>query len=230
MSWLKKLMDEKLTNLPKDALMDPTFGFGDIHRVVEIVETALHADEETTTQSHRESLMAAARDAFPDGKGYSTFTSMAQDLWKTKMTFPRVARNALLIAIYSHAEFLLLSWCEQSAMATPKRLSGKPSLDHYLAFLRDEEALPFGDFKLWAEWQVMDAYRHARNCLAHHGGQLDAKTDRAAIASLPNVKIDESGLLLKEPMVLLLPGACQAAVASAQALIGRAVAFLDLDP
>lgn len=41
MSWLEKIAGEMVRNLPADAFMDRTFGFGDIQRVVGLVEKAV---------------------------------------------------------------------------------------------------------------------------------------------------------------------------------------------
>jgi hypothetical protein len=233
MSWLKTLIDKKLANLPKDAFVDRTFGFGDIGGVVQLVEKALQENAEKKTEANRASLMASARDPFPEGKNYPTFTSWAADFWQAEMKCPRVVRNALLIAIYSHTEYLLRSWCEQIAsVPNGPPLKGKAKTEStvgwYLRYLR-EAGLELGDFTKWPEWEAMDAYRRARNCLAHNGGIVDDQQDAQKIAALPKIQVDESGLLERKPVVHLLPGACESAAETAKAFIGRAVSAVEHD-
>lgn len=234
MSWLERFVQEKLASLPKDHFVDRTFGFGDIQRVVEIVENAVVANAGERKKANRASLLAAARDPFPEGKGYATFTSMATDFWQTEMIFPRVARSALLIAIYSHTEYLLLSWCMSAApdpvrarAALKRKNIGESTPERYLRFLRDDVGIAIGDFTTWPEREAIDGYRRARNCLAHNGGIVDDPDDSKKLAKLPKIQIDESGLLGSEAIVHLLPGACEAAARTAQAFVGRALAALE---
>lgn len=231
MSWLKALIDEKLLREAKATMTDRTFGFEDIRRVADLVEGAVKANAKATMEAHRASLQAAGRDPFAEGKNYSTFRSMAADFWQTEMMFPRVARNALLIAIYSHTEYLLLSWCMSAAIdpvaaksTLKKREPNESPLQRYLRCLRDDVRIGIGDYTKWPEWEAIDAYRRARNCLAHNGGIVDRQDDAQKIAALPHIQVDTSRLLESEPVVHLLPGACEAASSTAQAFIGRIVA------
>lgn len=231
MSWLKTLMDEKLVRDARETLADRTFGFENIRRVAALIESAVKANATATKDAHQASLLAAARDPLPDAKNYSTFRAMGADYWKTEMTFPRVARNALLIAIYSQTESLLLSWCMSAAIdavaaksALKKRAKGEAMLDRYLRCLRDDVGIEIGDFSRWPEWEAIDGYRRARNCLAHNGGVVDTLEDAEKIAALPHIQVDRSRMLASEPVVHLLPGACEAAASTAQAFIGRIVA------
>lgn len=233
MSWFEIMLQERLANLPKDALVDDTFGFGDIHKVVDLVETAVEENAEKISRANHASLLAAARDPFAEGKDYATFRPMAADFWQTEMTFPRVARNALLIAIYSHAEYLLRSWCEAIAAepdGPPLKQKGKTEshVGWYLRYL-NEVGLELGDHAQWPEWEAMDGYRRARNCLAHNGGIVDKQQDAQKIAALPYIQVDESRLLASKPVVHLYPGACEAAAGTGRAFIGRAVSALRRD-
>jgi hypothetical protein len=122
-----------------------------------------------------------------------------------------------------------LSWCESISKdpSIPqkfgkfKRDGGESYPHHYVRYLRDGANIPVGDFEKWPEWEPLDAYRLARNCLAHNGGIVEDATHRTKISTLPMIEIDDSGLQVSEPIVHLLPGACEAAVVTAKAFIER---------
>jgi hypothetical protein len=77
---------------------------------------------------------------------------------------------------------------------------------------------------------LIDGYRVARNCLAHDGGIVRKQLDRSRISALPHVQVDESRLLMAQPTVHLLPGACESAVETATAFFDRLSAICQLDP
>jgi len=222
-------------NLPKDAFTDWTFGFGDLQRVVDLVEKAVERNAAETAEAGRAAAIKAAADPSHSFVKRPVFAPMAAELWKSETTFPRVLRNALLVAIYSHIEYLLLSWCE-SISPDPtvseqlkKRKNDESYPGRYLRYLRDDAGIDLGDFTKWPEWELIDGYRRARNCLAHRGGIVDGEEDRQKIATLPHIEIDDSGLQLIEPIVHLRPGACQAASETAKAFVERAVTTAQRD-
>jgi hypothetical protein len=50
------------------------------------------------------------------------------------------------------------------------------------------------------------------------------------VETLPHVEVDDSGLLMGQPMVHLLPGACEAAADAAQTLFGHLTRVCHQDP
>lgn len=227
MSWFDGMMDEMIKNIPKDALSDRSGGLKDMRRVVDLVEAALKTREGETSAAGRASAAKAAADPFHSFVKNPVFGPMGMELWKAMDTFPRILRNAMLIAIYSHVEFLLLSWCESPAVQGappllrdfPRRRESYPH--HYLRYLRDGLGFPLGDFTQWPEWGVLDTYRLARNCLTHNGGIVRDPVQQKAIGALPEIEIDDSGLAVHDPVVHLLPGACEAAAETMIAFIER---------
>jgi hypothetical protein len=235
-SWLEEMTKQILNNLPRDMFTDWTFGYGDIQRVVELVEKAIASNAAETTEARRSAASKAAADPFHDYIKTPVFTPQASEFWKAELMFPRVLRSALMIAIYSHTEYLLLSWCESIAPdpSAPKSLrklgDGESYPARYLRYLRDDGKLDLGDFTKWPEWDSIDGYRRARNCLAHRGGIVESEEDKAKIGALKQFNIDDSGLQISESLVHLLPGACEAACELAKAFIARAVAVAERDP
>lgn len=106
MSWLDEIIGERLKNLPEDAFTDRTFGFGDIKRVVDLVEKAVDRNATETTEAGRDRAQKAAANPFHDFARNPVFAPMGVELWKASTTFPRILRSALLVATYSHTEFL----------------------------------------------------------------------------------------------------------------------------
>ena len=103
-SWLKEMTKQILNNLPKDMFTDWTFGYGDIQRVVELVEKAIGNNAAETAEASRNAALKGAADPFHDYIKNPVFAPQASEFWKAEMTFPRVLRSALMIAIYSHTE------------------------------------------------------------------------------------------------------------------------------
>jgi len=235
MSWLDQITGEMLKNLPVDAFTDRTFGFGDIKRVIDLTEKAVDQSTAEATEAGRERARKAAANPFHDFVKNPVFAPMGAELWTVSTTFPRILRSALLVAIYSHTEFLLLSWCETLAKglslpdAFTSKLKSESFLQRYLRFMRDDGGFALGDFGAWAEWGPVDAYRRGRNCLAHNGGIVKER-DRATLAALPNIEIDETGLQVSGPLLHLLPGACDGAADACKAFIGRIVDVAESDP
>lgn len=235
MSWLREIAREMLKDLPPGAFTDRTFGFDDIVRVVVLVEKALERNAVETADAGRLAARTAASDPLHSFTKNPVFAPMATQLWKAEATFPRVLRGALVVAIYSHTEFLLRDWCElvSKRCALPRTFAnkrGRPALQAYMDFLRDEANFELGDFLTWPEWKRIDAYRRARNCLAHNGGIVQVAEDRIRIEALPQIEIDESGLNLPEPALHLLPGACEAAAEAMKEFVGRVVSVAECDP
>lgn len=207
MSWLDAMMEEMLKNLPKDGFQDRTGGLKDVRRVVDLVEESLKRREAEVSEAGRAAALKAGPIRSTTSPKEAIFAPMGSELWTAMDTFPRILRNAMLIATYSHVEYLLLSWCESPAeVGGPPARSDFPrssrneSYPHYyLRYLRDGAGLPLGDFTRWPEWAPLNAYRAARNCLARNGGVLRKARDRAAIFTLPHVEIDETGLAVHEP-------------------------------
>lgn len=236
MSWLEEIVGEMVKNLPGDAFTDWTFGFADIQRVVDLVEKAVDQNAAEAADAGRAAALKAAADPSHSFVKNPVFAPMGQELLKADLTFPRILRSVLLIAIYSHTEFLLLSWCESISQdpdvskVLKKTQKGESYPARYLRYLRDDGTLAVGDFTTWPEWYAIDAYRVARNCLAHRGGVVDDGAEQRQIGALPHIEIDKTGLQISEPMVQLLPGARRAAAETARAFIGRVVAIAERDP
>jgi hypothetical protein len=229
-SWLDVMMAEMVKNLPKDGFVDRSGGLKDVRRVIDIVEEALKRREAEVSDAGRASALKAAADPFHNFIQNPVFAPMGVELWKAMDTFPRILRNAMLIATYSHVEYLLLSWCESpAAMGEFPELRDFPRgrresyPHHYLRYLRDGVGMPLGDFTQWPEWGPLNTYRVARNCLAHNGGIVRNAADHAAIGALPGIEIDETGLAVHEPVVHLLPGSCEAAADTMMAFIETAL-------
>lgn len=236
MSWLDVMVEEQLKNLPSDAFSDRSGGFDDIAHVIAVLEKAIERNTVDTADAMRAAAAKASADPFHDLVKNPVFAPAGAKLRKAAMVFPRILRSSLFIAIYSHLEHLLLSWCESLCedLTLPKTFANGPRTEayphRYLRYIRDEAKFDIGDFDQWAEWQPVDAYRRARNCLAHNGGIVRRSEDRNRIRLLPHVQIDESCLQFGEPLVHLLPGACEAAVQAAKALIERLLGVRDRDP
>jgi hypothetical protein len=235
MSWLEKIVGEVVKSLPAAAVIDRTFGFGDIQRVISLVEKAAEQNAAETIEAGHSVALKAAADPSHSFIKRPVFAPLGAELWKAKVTFPRILRGALLVAIYSYTEFLLRQWCESLSdnLSLPKsftkRLKGESVLQGYMNYLRQEAKFDLADFATWSEWERMDAYRRARNCLVHNGGIVEDLEDRLKIDALPKIEIDESGLQLREPIIHLLPGACEAAADTAKAFIGRVVSVAARD-
>lgn len=236
MSWLKEIAGEMVKNLPQDAFTDWTFGFNDIQRVVDLVEKAVEQNAAETADAGRATALKAAADPSHSFVKNPVFAPMGQELLKAELTFPTILRSALLIAIYSHTEFLLLSWCASLSRdpdiskILKKTQKGESYPARYLRYLRDDGTLAVGDFVSWPEWHALDGYRVARNCLAHRGGVVDDEAEQRQIGALPHIEIDKTGLQIREPRVHLPPGACGAAAETAKAFIGRVVAIAERHP
>jgi hypothetical protein len=235
MSWLDQIAKEITKNMPKDTFTDWTFGFEDILRVVELVEKAAQRNSAETEESHRAAALKAAEDPFHDLTTNPVFAPMAMSLWKSEMTFPQILRSALFIAIYSHTEYLLRSWCESTLpKGSPKSFRKKEpresQLHRYLRYLKEDAKFELDNFATWPEWQCIDRYRLARNCLAHNGGVIETEEEKRQIGSLPKIEIDESGFQLDEPVMHLLAGACEAAAEASRAFIARIIAIAERDP
>lgn len=236
MGWLDEILAEKLKNLKPDAFTDWSFGFADVQRAIIVVEQAIERNERERAEAGRAAALKAAADPSHSYMKTPIFEPMGRELYKASLTLPRILRSGLFIKIYSQTEFLLLAWCESMTddPTLPKYLNkreqGESYPGRYLRFLRDDAGIALDDFTTWPEWEAIDGYRLARNALAHRGGVVDDDEDRKKIAALPHIMIDDSRLQVSEPIVHLLPGGCEAAAATAQAFIGRAIGIAARDP
>jgi hypothetical protein len=236
MGWLDEIVGEMIKNIPDDVRVDRTFGFGDIRQVIALAEKAIVRQSEDARAALDARASKAAADPTHSWVKNPIFASAGRDILKADLTFPRIFRSSLFIAIYSHTEYLLLSWCEsipdQENVSQRLRRTerGESYPARYLRFLRDDVGFALGDFTTWPEWQAIDAYRRARNCLAHRGGVVDDEEEAKAIATLPHFVIDDSEFEVAEHVVRLDEGACEAATECAQAFIGRAIAIAERDP
>jgi hypothetical protein len=236
-SWLDAITKRilaKLPKRPKEFYPQVLFNFEHLREAIHIIEEAVvrtRADSKTESDAR---LAAAMKNPFHSFIDDPVFAPMAVEWWKTEITLPAILRRSLLIAIYSHVEHVLRQWCDglhkewelTRDFTTFKRAvpgPTKPAPTLYLLYLRDEAGLALDDFEGWKEWGVLDAYRVARNCLAHDGGIVDRTPDRQKIESLPYIEVDTSGLLSRSPMIHLMPGACENAVGAANEFFERVV-------
>jgi hypothetical protein len=219
--WLTVGMREMLARLPRPQFAPSLiFDFDHVQRSISIVESAITDEQARTQTEHLKTAARAAQNPFHSYIENPVFAPMAASLWNAEMTLPMILRRSLLIAVSSHVEHVLRRWStllhdEWHLAKIEKKPQGRPDLEHFMIYLRDVASLSLGGFENWAEWPRIDAYRIARNCLTHDGGIIDTLAKRAAIETLPHVEIDT--MLMGEPMVHLLPGACEDAAEKAQA-------------
>ena len=234
--WLTVGLREMLARLPRPQFAPSLiFDFEHVQRAIAIVEGAITQEQARTQLEHQQAAAKAAQDPFHNYIENPVFAPMAASLWNAEMTFPMILRRSLLIAVSSHVEHALRSWCrllhdEWNLAEVGKRSPGCSDLQHLMIYLADVSKLALADYETWPEWLRIDAYRVARNCLAHDGGIIDTDGKRAAIETLPQIEVEESGLLMGEPMVHLLPGACEAAADAAQTFFGRLTHVCQQDP
>jgi len=214
------------------------FHFAHVRKVIAIVEEAVERAKKETHDEQQARARKAAANPFHNFIENPVFAPMGEALWEAQVTLPTILRNSLLIAIYSHVEHALLRWCSllhkewslSKSIDSFKRKEGESTPHRYLRYMRDEAGVALGDFEQWPEWSKIDAYREARNCLAHDGGIVVDADKRAKIASLPQVQVDDSGLLSDYPVVHLLPGACEAAAETANSFLSRMAEVCQQDP
>ncbi|MFI5297719.1 MAG: hypothetical protein ACHREM_06425 [Polyangiales bacterium] len=246
-SWLDVIMDERIRQLAEvePILMPPMmFGFDDIRNAITIIEDGMERTKAQLKAEHEARVAAAARNPFHDYVKEPIFASMAADHWLTGFGLPMVLRRSLLIATYSHFEHVLRQWClwlhgrwnlprDLASFARAQAKTNPPPSTQvvYMRYLREEAKLAVSDFEQWPEWALLDSYRLARNALAHDGGLVDKVQERSKIASLPDVMIDDSGLLYHhEAVVHVVQGACEAATSTAEAFFGRLTNIYKADP
>ncbi|MCC7536613.1 MAG: hypothetical protein IT379_10390 [Deltaproteobacteria bacterium] len=228
-SWLEAMMPEILASLPPPVFAPAiVHSFGEVRTVIAMIESSVEQKQVEVEAEQRETLARAAADPNHSWLKSRTFSSVMATEWDVRFTFPLILRRSLMIAISSHTEHALERWCawlhgNWSLQTTPKAFKkAKGSTMHaYLLYLRDEAQLALGDFEAWPEWQAVDAYRLVRNCLAHDGGVIDSAGDRAKIAALPDVEVDDSGLFSEDPIIQLGAKACEHAVEAADTLLTR---------
>lgn len=238
-SWLDKLSKGLIARLPPQPFAPPvTFDFEHVRRAIELVEAAIERNKTQTTEASRAAAMKAAMDPSHSFIEKPVFAPMAAAFWEAEMTFPLILRRSILIAISAHTEHALRCWCRwlEAEWLLPRGLDslspqGRESVLHRgVRYLRDEAKIALDDFEDWPEWQRVDAYRIARNCLAHDGGAVEDPEHRAKIEALPQIQVDESRLLIDRPVVHVLPGGCEAAAEAADAFLQRLATVCQDDP
>jgi hypothetical protein len=240
MSWIDRLVKEKLATLkPPSFAPNLIFGFDDVRRVIQLVEAAIDTNKVSTQEAGQDSLRRAAADPSHNWVDRPVFAPMADSMWEAEMTFPLILRRALFIAICAHVEHVLRQWCEllhdewslaselRSFSRTPAR---EADVHRCMRYLRDAAGLAIGDFEQWPEWPKIDACRVARNLLAHDGGLVEDPEQRKRLAQLQHVEIDESGILMAEPVLHLLPGACEIVADNAKTFFDRLTEVCAGDP
>lgn len=238
MSWLGELLNQKLAELPAPVLRpSAAYGFDDVRRAIDLIEKGVEENRAATLTRRHEEVLAAAADPTRSFVKEGIFTGMALNALYSEMTFPMILRRSLLIAICSHVEHVLRRWCGllQDAWSLPafepkKKQGGESDLHRCMRYLRDDAALAIDGFEDWAEWELLEGYRKARNALTHDGGIVRTPAERATVAALPHVEVDDSGLVVEEDQVHLLPGACEAAAENALAFFERITQVFDADP
>ncbi len=241
-SWLDKLVAERLADLPKPIdVFRPSaaFNFDDVRQAVAMVERAIEQQKKETKISADHAMKAAAADPFHSFTKNPVFAPMAVAFWRVETTFPLILRRSLLVAVYSHVEHVLHQWCvglhaEWSLPMTYRKFRDKqpkrPTPVLYLLYLRDQAGIALGTFDSWPEWNALDRYREARNCIAHDGGLVENAGKQVLIEALPHVLVDRSGLLNESPTIVLGPGACEAAVDAAERFFERLWSIYAQDP
>ena len=194
MSWLdafRPQMEAKVKALLAQRSFSPdlAFDFEHVKAAVEIVEAALNETQgvaQEAGQARAFDAVARAGAAAAAGKPFSfidegIFTGNATILGNAFLTFPRILRGSLFIAICSHTEHVLRAWCrwlhEVWSLAKPlgEKSKHESDLQNCMRYLRDEAKLAVDGYEAWPEWPVIDNCRIARNCLAHHGGIVPDK-------------------------------------------------------
>lgn len=238
-SWLDKLSKEMIARLPPRPFAPPvTFDFEDVRRAIELVEATIERNKTETAEASRAAAMKAAMDPSHSFIEKPVFAPMAAAFWEAEMTFPLILRRSLLIAISAHTEHVLRCWCRwlEAEWSLPrgvtefKKERRESDLHQNVRYLRDEAKIALTDFEGWPEWQRVDAYRIARNCLAHDGGAVEDPDHRAKVGTLPHIQVDESRLLIDRPVVHVLPGGCEAAAEAADAFLERLAEVCQADP
>jgi hypothetical protein len=97
-------------------------------------------------------------------------------------------------------------------------------------YLRDVAGLALADYPQWKEWEALDAYRVARNKLAHNGGIVLDAGEQKKVSALPCMKVETSRLLSDEPTIFIDAGACEGAADNARAFLDRLTAIYAQDP
>jgi hypothetical protein len=221
-------------------MFSPTliFNFDHVRAAVAMIEGAIEkerAELRVATSAARRATRAV-QDPNHSFLEDPVMAPLAVAIFDSALTFPMILRRAMLIAIASHVEHVLRRWCawlheEWRIQRTEKELwqKGESDVHRCMRYLRDETGLALGDFEKWQEWAPIDGYRVARNCLAHNGGIVESK-DRARLASLPALTVEEDGLLAADAVIVLDAGACEAAVEAAKAFMDRLSGVAQQDP
>lgn len=239
MSWMAKLTEEMIGKLPpKTYSPSLIFGFEDVLAAINLVEVAIAQYQGAVGEAARNLAIQAATNPLHSYTESPVFSPMAVAMGDAELTFPVILRRSLLIAICSHAEHVLRRWCHwlhkewslRQDLKSFGKLAHESDLHCCMRYLRDEAGLALGSFETWPEWIQLDTYRVVRNKLAHDGGIVSNPVEIAKIDTLPNIKIDDSGLLMASPTVHVLPGACEAAVANAKAFFARLTEIGEMDP
>ena len=205
MSWLEKLAAGFPVGSPTQALSPSLmFDFDDVREAVAMVERAIADRQSETEVKMTGRALAIATDPTRSFLAEGPFASSLPAMWKSALTFPRILRGALLVAICSHVEHVLREWCVllREEWSLPKKLGrrappGVSDLKHCMTYLKDVAGLAVKGFERWDEWKAIDAYKTARNCLAHHGGLARKKAEREAVATLPKLRVETFRLAVR---------------------------------
>lgn len=239
MSWLEALTKEMLAKMPARPFAPSLiFGFEQVQRAIEVIECASKAEQDGARAAASEAVREATRDPSRSFIDKPLFAPMGQAAWYAEMTLPLILRRSLFIAICSHVEHVLRRWCHllheewsltRNLQTFPKAPPRESDLHHCMRYLRDEAALALTGFETWPEWMRLDAYRVVRNRLTHDGGIVEHDGEAERLSALPHIEVDESGLLMGEPTIVLLPGACEAAAENAKTFFDRVTAVCQSD-
>ncbi|MGH7439453.1 MAG: hypothetical protein ACRENE_27505 [Polyangiaceae bacterium] len=226
MGWLEDLAAGMAVGAPRPAL-SPSLVFDDVRAAIAMVEEAIAERRGATQDEGMARAVKAAQDPFHDYVREPVSAPMAATMWKSALTFPRILRGAMLISVGSHVEHVLRSWCSllEKRWSLPKPLGPKPrgasDLQNCMTYLRDVAGLALADYPQWKEWEALDAYRVARNRLAHNGGIVLDPDEQRKVSALPCMKVETFGLLADEPSIFIDEGACEAAADNARAFFDR---------
>jgi hypothetical protein len=214
------------------------FGFEDIADVIRLVESAITSHSAETEAQANEMVTQSAQGAFEgDFLSRGIFRSIAASYARSESIFPMILRRSVLIAIASHVEHVLRQWCPmlQTRLSLGRTLDDFQKHNHEadvhwcMRYLHEEAHLAVAGFETWPEWLDLDAYRHARNALAHNGGIVN-NHQRQKLQRLALIHIDESHLHMNEPNVHVRPGACEHAAETARTFFQRLSGIAEADP
>jgi hypothetical protein len=201
-----------------------------------MVEGSIEAKRVATHAKRKQALAEATQDPSHDWIEKPLFSQGHEELWRSEWTFPRILRGSLLISIASHVEHVLREWCELLDAAwsltrlRTKAPRGTPEVLYCMGYVKEVAGLAVGDFEQWDEWKAINAYKTVRDCLAHHAGVVSRPEDQKQIDGLPEISVEDSKLVSREPSLAIGPGACEAAAENARKFFERLTEICQQDP